>query len=253
MRYRVIACSVFSREVALLGARSDSVVDTVYIRQGLHNYPDLLRAEIQREIDRTEEVLESPDRVARPPEEYAAIILVFGLCSRAVAGLRTRRLPLVIPRTHDCIAILLGSHRRYAEEFAEHPGTYWFSPGWIEQSAFPCGAQCSLMRTRFAELYGDDNAEYLVEMERDALQAYSRAALIYWPELDRERYQRRVDEIARDFGWESVAIPGDTGLLERLLAGRWDADEILVCPAGSTPEAEDEGVIRCKEGKTLNG
>ncbi len=253
MRYKVIACSVFSREIAMIGAHSDSIVDTVWIRQGLHNYPDLLRAEIQREIDRAEEEDEGLDRITHPPEGYAAIILGFGLCSGAVAGLRARRLPLVIPRSHDCIAILLGSHRRYTGEFAANPGTYWFSPGWIEHSTFPCGAQCSLLKTRLAERYGEDNAAYLVQLERDALQSYSRAALICWPQLDRDRYHRRVEEVARDFGWQSATISGDKGLLERLLAGQWNSEEVLVCPVGSTPEMGGEEVIRCGEGTVSDG
>ena len=113
MRYKVIACAVFNREISLLSATSRATLDVTWIRQGLHSYPDLLRKEIQREIDRAEAPLEGPDQVARPPEEYSAIILGFGMCSRAVSGLKTKRLPLVMPRSHDCIGILLGSHTRY--------------------------------------------------------------------------------------------------------------------------------------------
>ncbi|WP_455381689.1 DUF1638 domain-containing protein [Salinispira pacifica] len=243
MRYKVISCSVFAREVSLLAARSDAVLDITWIRQGLHSYPSLLREELQREIDRTETPLQTPDRVARAPEEYSAIILGFGICSRAVAGLRTRRLPLVIPRSHDCIALLLGSNRRYRAEFDANPGTYWFSPGWIEQSAFPSGAQCALIQERFTEVYGEDNGEYLMQLERDSLAHYSRAAYIRWPELDRERYRKRTAEIAADFGWEEVTVEGDDGFLRRLLEGAWDEQEFLLCPPGHTLEIGDEESI----------
>lgn len=245
MRYKVIACNVFSREISLLTATSDATLDVVWIRQGLHSYPDLLRKEIQAEINRTEEGLQGRDKVARPPEEYSAIILGFGLCSRAVSDLHTQKLPLVIPRNHDCIGILLGSHRAYQDQFDRHPGTFWFSPGWIEQSVFPCGGQCPLLKDRFAEVYDEDNAEYLVELERESLKNYTRAGFIRWAELDRQEYRQRVEEIAEDFGWQAEFIEGDKGLLFRLLNGQWNNNEIIVCPPGfSLDVTEGDEVIR---------
>lgn len=252
MRYKLIACRVFSREISLLIARSSAVIDVVWLKQGLHNYPSLLREEIQQEIDRTEAPPDGPDSVARPPEEYSAIILGFGLCSRAVAGVRSERLPLVLPRAHDCIALLLGSHKRYQQEFSKAPGTYWFSPGWIEQSAFPCGAQCGLMKGRFAELYGEENAEYLVQLERDSLAAYSRAALITWPDLDSDAYHGRAREIAEDLGWQSETVQGDPGFLDRIVNGDWRDEETVVCPPGKSFEAgDDEEVVRLVDNEEI--
>lgn len=246
MRYKVIACSVFTRELSLLAARADVVLDVTWIRQGLHNYPDRLRREIQAEIDRAERRIDDATGVTRPPEEYAAIILAFGLCSRSVAGLSSRRLPIILPRAHDCIGVLLGSHRRYKEEFDAAPGTYWFSPGWIEQSIFPCGVQRDLLRERFAAEYGDENAEYLVEFERESLAAYTRAAYIRWPELDRNEYRERTREIATDMGWEAVTVEGDSGMLERIVNGRWTDDDAITCPPGYGLEVGSEAeVVRC--------
>ncbi len=242
MRYKVIACSVFAREISLLAARSEAILDVTWIRQGLHSYPELLREEIQREIDRAESPIEGPESVARPPEEFDAIILGFGLCSRAVSGLKNTRLPLVIARAHDCIAILLGSHARYKREFDAEPGTYWFSPGWIEQSSFPSGSQCALMESRFAELYGEDNGQYLVELERESLVSYSRAALIVWPELDRQRYRDRAKAIADDFNWKFEVIEGDSGLLGRVLGGEWDEEETALCPPGYTIDVDENDI-----------
>jgi len=197
-----------------LAARSDAVLDVTWIRQGLHSYPEILRDEIQREIDRAESPPQTPLDLTLPPEDYSAVILGFGLCSGAVCGLRTRRLPLVIPRSHDCIGILLGSRERYMKEFAAAPGTYWLSPGWIEQSTL-------------------------------SLRPYTRTALIRWPELDRPRYQARLSEIARDFGWQPACIDGNAELLQRILEGEWNDDDAVICPPGQTVEmSEDERIMR---------
>lgn len=152
-----------------------------------------------------------------------------------------------MPKSHDCIALLLGSNERYQKEFAAAPGTYWFSPGWIEQSAFPCGTECALMRDRFAELYDEDNAEYLVQLERDSLASYSRAALIVWPELDRPEYGARLREIAEDFGWKAERIEGDHQWMQRVLDGDWRENEVVQCPPGMTLETDDEKVVRVVE------
>ena len=243
MRYKSIACKVFARELSLLIARSPAVIDVTWIPQGLHSYPSLLRDEIQAEIDRTEAPWDRPDAPARPPEEYSGIILAFGLCSRAIAGLSSTRLPIIVPKSHDCIALLLGSHKRYREQFDAAPGTYWFSPGWIEQAAFPSGEQCALMKERFAELYGDDNGEYLVELERDSLASYTRAALITWPHLDRPEYEARLQEIAEDFGWKAERVSGDHQWMQRILDGDWRDEEAVSCPPGMTLDASNDDEI----------
>ena len=238
MRYKVIACRVFHRELALLSAKSDTVLDITWIRQGLHNYPDLLRVAIQEAIDRTEAPPEGPDAITGPPEPYQAIILGFGLCSLAIAGLRSKRLPLVVPRSHDCVGVLLGSNARYREEFERAPGTYWFSPGWVEEATFPVGEQREVIRRRLSAQYGEENSDYLVNFQRDSLADYTRAAYVSLPELDRDRYHTRVGEIASDFGWAVEVLPGDLSYLGRILNGTWNEAETLVCAPGMEIQAE---------------
>ena len=69
-------------------------------------------------------------------ETYDAILLAYGLCNYGVRGLHAE-VPLVLPRAHDCITLLLGSRQRYAEYFAVNPGTFYQSPGWIERDSDP--------------------------------------------------------------------------------------------------------------------
>jgi hypothetical protein len=249
MRYKVIACRVFSREISLLASRSSVVLDITWIRQGLHNYPSLLRETIQREIDRTEATDQGPTAITGPPEDHAAIILGFGLCGGATAGLTTRRLPLFIPRSHDCIALLLGSRARYERELAREPATYWFSPGWIEEATFPSGAQYELIRGRYAELYGDDNAHYLVNLERSSLSAYHRGVLLQWPELARPEYAARVAEIAQDLGWRVETADGEQSWLARVLSGAASAEDAVATePGEATRHSHDDGVFGVTRG-----
>lgn len=245
MRYKVIACRVFSRELSLLSAGSSVSLDVTWIRQGLHNYPGVLRREIQAEIDRAEEIPTDPTSATMPAQDYAGIILGFGLCSGAVTGVRSRRLPLILPRSHDCIGLLLGSSRRYTEEVRREPGTYWFTPGWLEEAVFPSGRHRNLMVDRLKEHYGEENAAYLVEVERDALADYTRATLIQWPEVARGDRLERVRSIAADFGWRVETSDGDAAWLSRIMDGRRQEDDVAVARPGETFAASaDEDVVR---------
>jgi hypothetical protein len=83
-----------------------------------------------------------------------------------VVGLTSRRLPLVIPRGHDCVTLLIGSKERYREYFDTHRGIYWYSSGWIERTLQPGRERYELTRRHYMETYGEDNAEFLMEMEQ---------------------------------------------------------------------------------------
>ncbi|HSW43038.1 MAG TPA: DUF1638 domain-containing protein, partial [Patescibacteria group bacterium] len=104
MRLLALTCEVLARSVYLCAARSPHVVDVHLHRRGLHDDPPNLRALLQAEID-----------AAGTP--YDAIVLAYGLCGAATAGLRAASIPLVVPRAHDCITLFLGSRDRYTAEF----------------------------------------------------------------------------------------------------------------------------------------
>jgi hypothetical protein len=245
MRLKVIACSVFLRELSLLAARAHPVLDISYVRQGLHDYPDLLQREIQGVIDQAEAEPGGHEALTEPPEDFAGIVLGFGVCSRALCGVTSRRYRLVLPRAHDCIALLLGSQCRYLQEFNAEPGTYWFSPGWVEQSTFPAGTGQDIMRRRYAARYGEENADFLIDHWRSSLSQYRRAALITWDELDRPEYHEHAQASAHAFGWRCEVLRGSEALLERVVNGEWRSDETVIAEPGETFElGTDEEVVK---------
>ena len=120
MLLKVIACEIAVRELYYAAARARNLIDLEFLTQGHHDTPASGRAQIQQRID------------AVPTGKYDAIILGYGLCSNILAGLSTAHTRLVIPRAHDCITFFLGSKERYQQCFAERPGTYYYTSGWLE-------------------------------------------------------------------------------------------------------------------------
>ncbi len=225
VRIRVIACEVLFREVCVCAAHAKSVIDVTFVRRGLHDNPDELRATLQRLIDETD-----------PQDE--AIALGYGLCSNGLAGLRARGIPLVIPRAHDCITLLLGSKEAYDQRFTARPGTYYYSGGWIERGddRVPRRPEDGAgLEASFEELvakYGRDNAEYLWEFRASWIEHYTHAAHIDTALGDGDAYRRYTQQVARERGWEMEEIPGELGLLRALLDGEWDEARFLRVPPG---------------------
>ncbi len=232
MRIKVLACKVFAREVSLLTMESEHVIDVTYLRQGLHDTPDLLRHELQEEIDRIDSGDDMHTQQFGDRDRFAGIVLLYGLCSNAVAGLRSRTVPLVVPRAHDCIAMIVGSHKRYKRYFDEHPGTYWYTPGWIEQTLMPGSERTRLLRERYEREYGEDNAEFLMESEQQWLAEYNHCTHACWKELERPAYRESTRKAAEELGWNYDEIPAEKGWMSRILNGNWLEQETLVVPVG---------------------
>ncbi|MGC8863936.1 MAG: DUF1638 domain-containing protein [Armatimonadota bacterium] len=257
MRIKLIACEVFARELMAAAAASPHVVDLKLMPFGLHDTPEELRSALQDEIDSTVGAVSGSQDVANPENaelRFDFIALGYGLCSRGTSGLRARSIPIVIPRAHDCITLLLGSRSRYSEEFSRHPGTYYYSPGWIERKAgdvkqgFVDDAYARRNEERYREYvekYGEDNARFLMEQESLWVANYTRAALIDTGLGDIDSYRRFTQNIATEHGWEYAEIRGDTSLLQRLASAEWDpADFLIVSPGRTVAESFDETVLK---------
>lgn len=105
MRTAFVGCMVMNREISHLVSESQNPIRTWWLRQGLHDTPDILRHELQRIIDE----IERENEMLRENQRFEVICLGYSLCSNGVVGLRPRPLPLVIPRCDDCISLFLGS------------------------------------------------------------------------------------------------------------------------------------------------
>jgi hypothetical protein len=254
MRLLALTCEVLARSVYLCAARSSHVVDIRLNRRGLHDDPPNLRTLLQAEID----------EVGSP---YEAVVLAYGLCGGATAGLRAGSVPLVVPRAHDCITLFLGSRDRYATEAAGRPGTYWYVQDYLERtdegSAFGgvgavSDAEARATHDEYVAKYGEDNAAYLM----DALGAwrahYDRAAYIEMglagarTASDAEaRAASAAEARARDDaerrGWAFERLAGELVLVRRLIEGDWDAADFLVVQPGERlVMSYDDSVVRAE-------
>lgn len=238
MRFKLIACEVLFREVSLCAAQSPHVVDLVFMTKGLHDNPRHMTEVLQAEIDNTD------------PELDEAVALGYGLCSRGTVGLTAREIPVVLPRCHDCITLFLGSREAYQDHFTQHPGSYYFTAGWIERGGTlmePPDEMQGLGRTlaEYLEQYGEDNGRFLYDFERQWQKHYTTAAYIKMPQSDHPAVRARAEELAQEYDWQVEELVGSERLFRALCNGDWSPEDFLRVPPGQqVAQATDDQVIK---------
>ncbi|MHB0857442.1 MAG: DUF1638 domain-containing protein [Anaerolineae bacterium] len=245
MRFKLITCEVLARQVYYVAAFSPHIVDVELVGKGLHNEPDKLRRALQQRLD------------AVDAGDYDAVLLGYGLCSNSVVGLVCPHTPMVLPRAHDCITLYLGSCERYSEQFRGNPGTYWYTADYIERGgadsdrvALGASVDSKGMDEVYAEYvikYGQENADYLMEVMGAWQQHYNRAAYIDTTEMQLPDYTGKIQDIAERRGWSFERLAGSFVLIHDLLEGRWDTERFLIIPPGSSiaPSHDDRIVCDC--------
>jgi hypothetical protein len=242
LRLLCLTCEVLARPAYLCAAHSPHVIDVELLRYGLHNNPTDLRGRLQARID------------AAAGTGYDAVLLGYGLCGKATAGLTAREVPLVIPRAHDCITLFLGNRDRYMDQFENKPGTYWYAQDYIErhdpgQGALSLGADvgpssdADATYAEYVAKYGKDNADYLMEVMGAWQQHYQRAAYVDLGIGDGHNVETQAQEEAGRRGWQFEKIAGDIVLIRRLLNGDWADDFLVLAPGESTAMSYDSDVI----------
>jgi hypothetical protein len=250
LRLRVISCDALARPVYLCAAQSANVVDVTLLRRGLHDTPVVLRDLLQAEIDLVS--------AADPP--YDAIVLVYGLCGVATAGIAASRIQVVVPRAHDCVTLLLGSRERYEREFAAHPGTYWYAPDYLERSdaeGDTAGGLIGLGATtddaqqnayaEYVAKFGEDNAAYLMEITGAWRSHYDRAAFVDTGVGDASAVEAEVRLEAQRRGWMFERIAAELVLIRRLLEGDWDNDFLVLQPGQRLAMSYNSSIMRAEE------
>jgi hypothetical protein len=240
LRLHAVTCDILSRPVYYFAARSPHTVDVAHLSAALHAEPMTLGQRIQAEVDSV-----GPD--------VDAVVLAYGLCGGATAGLTARDVPVVLPRAHDCVTIFLGDRQRYLAEHEAHPGTYWYVQdqidrgnalrGWLLGDA---GRSEDAVATRreYVERFGQENADYLMEVLGEWAARYERGAFLDTGLLPGDGAAERAQEEAARRGWRFERMVANLDLVRRLLYGEWDDDFQIIWPGERLAMSYDPDIMR---------
>ncbi|MBP2642554.1 MAG: hypothetical protein H6Q67_441 [Firmicutes bacterium] len=208
MRAIILACQTLHRELRLALEKTKVDYSVVYIESGLHNEPEALRRRIQEQLDMFDNV--------------DVVLLVFGFCGNGLAGIKSSKFKLVIPRIHDCIPMLLGSADK-RKAISKEMGTYFLTQGWLDYEK-----NILWEYERCLERYGETRTKKVM---KTMLGHYKRLLVIDTGAYSVEQITPRTMEFAEQVGLQHEVGKGSLRLIEKLLTGEWD-DEMLVLEPG---------------------
>ena len=226
-RIYVIACGVLAIDIQRVAEENALTIGTCFLEGGLHENPNELRHRLQAAID-----------AASSSGSWDRIAVGYGICGRGTVGIKARKIPLAIPRVHDCISMFLGGNAAYLKEFKRYPGTYYISAGWYEEKTEPLSQKQPYVwmgdrRVYYDELvekYGKARALETFDFLNSWKRNYQRAAFIDTGAGDRRKYARYAKGMAEEYGWKYEVLQGRPALLELLLTASKTTEEILVVP-----------------------
>ncbi len=213
----VIACQVFQNmlETMLPANLADQIT---FLDYGLHVFPKKLAVSVQNAVD----------SITVP----SLIVLGYGLCGNGLRGIKAGPHTLLIPRTDDCIAILLGSYAAYRREFTNHPGTYWLSKGWLEAGTNPLAEY-----QKNVAQFGPETAAWVMDQQ---YQHYQRLALVAQTQADLDAYRPQAQQVAdycRRWQMNYAEVLGSDSYVRRLIdiaanLHLADDDFVVIPPGG---------------------
>ena len=213
----MIACKVFQH--LLEQHLPENLAEQVkFMDYGLHQVPKNLRSALQDEID----MLPKP----------GLVVLGYGLCGKGLDGIKAGAHTLLVPRTDDCIAILLGSYQSYRDEFDSVPGTYYLTKGWLEAGSNPLDEYLG-----YVEKYGQEQADMVMDVQ---YKNYKRLMFVAHNQEDLERYRPQALEVAKfceRWGMRYEELQGSEVYIRRLVEvaaalDTMDEDFVMVPPGG---------------------
>ena len=209
----IIACSVMKPELEII-LRKSSGYEVRYLDSRSHDPPQQIPPLLQTEVDTV--------------EPYASrIILGYGFCSNGIEGVISPRQGIYVPRVHDCIALFLGSIKSYNFHFKAKPGTYYLTPGWIEESRDPLG----YMKKDYVPKMGRKKAEWGTKL---TFKDYTHIALINTGIDDIEPLRKTAMDNAQFLKKEYEEIAGTREFFKKILFGPYDKKNFVHFKPGET-------------------
>ena len=206
----ILACRTIRDELELAQKRTDKKYDTFWVESNLHNWPDKLNKNIQQELDK----LDSYDR----------ILLGFCVCGNSVLGLQSRGFELIMPKTDDCISLLIGSMKQKMELVQGHHSLF-LTEGWLRHEA------------NIWDEYEYTLKKYGEEITKDIMTTiygkYDWLSIVDTGAYDLAGLLPETRRIADTFNLRHIILKGSTSYLEQLLTGPWNSERFIQIPPHS--------------------
>lgn len=207
----IFTCPTLKGELMAALKAAGSTVPVTLLPQELHSSPPALKAYLQDKID----ALQDTER---------AVICVSG-CGGSTTGLRASTAELILPRTRDCVDILLsaGDYRTI-----DRKRRVYMTASWFEHHQ-----NSSLNLEKLVAAKGKEEAEAFL---RRLYKGFEEFYVIDTGAYDVRPVIEGLTPFVKVLGGSITVIRSDCGLLHKLARGDFD-DNFLRVPRGGTVPA----------------
>jgi len=204
----LVACRVMEPELNAAMVQTGKKYPVVWMESGLHDRPKVLTKVLQETLDRAEKEY-NPDTV----------LLGYGFCGNAMAGICSGEYRLILPRIDDCITMMIGSRNRKSQ-LENGVGTMFLTRGWLDRDV-----DIIDQRRQFIEDYGEEDGIDIFNMMYGN---YRRIGLLNCHCYPLEDQIEKTKTLAQELGFEHCVYDGSIDYIRELLTGPWPAERFLV-------------------------
>jgi hypothetical protein len=205
--YLLLACPTLRREIEVTMAEKDLRYPVFYLPNELHQKPEDLNKWLCDFIARLVNV------------DY--VLLPMGLCGNGTLGVPSGNCTLVLPKSQDCISLLLSDQSLADVDRPKYD--FFFTDSWLD------GVGSTSYEYDFTvQKYGKETAASLMKMMYKHYKYFTYIDSGYG---DYAASAAKIAELAEIVDVEIRRLPGNFGVLRKMLALEFD-DDFLIVPPG---------------------
>lgn len=215
MKRVILSCPTLRGELEPLLKTCTTDTTCIYLPSSLHSSPSRLREYLQEQID-------------SQPEDVDQILLCVSQCGGGTTGLTASTTPLVIPKTRDCIDILLSGESLSTLERDAHG--IFLTKSWMESFQ-----NSALDLNTMTQKYGKERAE---ERLRQIYRGFTNFYVIDTGSYDLAPVIAYIQPLVTLLDGKLELLPGKCGILRKLVAGKLDWDFQIIPKHSTSPKGE---------------
>lgn len=210
----ILCCPTLQRELATAMAKKGESKDNteiIYLPAGLHNDPNELHRYVQQELDRL--------------TDGTRFIVCPSGCGGGTIGLRATHGELIIPRTRDCLDILLSSES--LATLNRPQGAIFMTADWMEFMK-----QSTIDHEKMLKRKDKEEA---ISYLRSIYQNFKDFYIIDTGTYDTKQVEDYIRPLVEILDGHIHYVEGHYDILRKVVRGQFDEDFLMVSKGGEVP------------------
>lgn len=211
MKTLILSCPTLKGELESALRQHGSQTKVTYLPATLHGEMEKIRPTLQKIIDGN--------------QEFDRIVILLSGCGGSTAGIKATTAEVIIPKTHDCLDILL-SKRDTCEVESRDPVGIYMTGSWYEYH----------MKTLLNadKMIADLGYEAAAQKLRGIFGTFNKFYIIDTGVFDVDYVKRGLASLLKILDGTLTIVPGEFGILHRVAADEFNPNYFHIVPKGGT-------------------